>query len=266
MSMSSQRSCPMTATPTDAFPPRSVTCLAGNAYAMLVAVATVTLWLACGTADADTDRDAKDASRNGKTATESTKPISDEDRRFFENKIRPVLVEHCYECHSSTSGELEGGLAVDTRSGLRRGGQSGPAVSPDAPGHSLLLDAIRYDGIEMPPEAPLPEAIVHDFETWIRRGAPDPRTENLEGEKPHAENPNAVVTDDDAPETWWSFLPPIAPAIPTVDSSDWPRDPIDRFVLKEIEAAGIAPTRDAEPEVLLRRLTVDLTGLPPTTA
>ncbi len=212
-----------------------------------------------------------ETNRATQTAVDSTVAISDEDRRFFENKIRPVLVKRCYQCHSSTSGELEGGLAVDSPSGLRLGGQSGPAVSAEAPSESLLLDAIRYDGIEMPPDAPLPEAVVHDFVTWVRRGAPDPRTVKPKAGTPgsgnsasDSENSESDTAGDVGSAKWWSFRRTEDPAVPAVDASEWPRDPIDRFVLAKIEAAGITPTRDAEPEVLLRRLTVDLTGLPPT--
>ncbi len=119
---------------------------------------------------------------------------------------------------------------------------------------SLLLDALRYEGPEMPPEAPLPETVVHDFVTWLEMGAPDPRGDSDESSK-----------ESDSPLSGhWSFQPLANPSVPSVQASDWRWDPIDHFVLQRIESAGLIPTRDAEPGVLLRRLTYDLTGLPPT--
>src|SRR5437762_2522130 len=94
---------------------------------------------------------------------------------FFEKKIRPVLVEHCYKCHSADAKKVKGGLLLDTRDGLRTGGESGPAVVPGKPHESLLLKAVRYEEHEMPPAGKLPAAIVADVETWIRQGAADPR-------------------------------------------------------------------------------------------
>src|SRR5205809_510714 len=89
---------------------------------------------------------------------------------FFEAKVRPVLVEHCYKCHSAQAAKLKGGLRLDTRDGLRTGGDSGPAVVPGDPARSLLLKALRYDGVEMPPGGKLPEAVIADFQTWILHG------------------------------------------------------------------------------------------------
>ncbi len=94
---------------------------------------------------------------------------------FFEQKIRPVLVKECYSCHSSEAKRIKGGLRLDSRAGLLKGGDSGPAVVPGKPDESRLLDALRYDGIEMPPRAKLPDAVVADFERWVSLGAPDPR-------------------------------------------------------------------------------------------
>ena len=94
---------------------------------------------------------------------------------FFENRIRPVLVQHCYECHSSASDEVKGGLLLDHRAGWQRGGDSGTAVVPGKPEKSLLLAALRHESYEMPPKKKLDDAIIADFEEWIRRGAADPR-------------------------------------------------------------------------------------------
>ncbi|MGC3972328.1 MAG: hypothetical protein QM775_34800 [Pirellulales bacterium] len=96
-------------------------------------------------------------------------------REFFEARIRPVLVEHCYKCHSTAAGKTEGGLALDNRPAMRAGGSSGPAVVPSDEDRSLILAAIRHDGLEMPPDRKLPPEVIADFEKWIAFGAPDPR-------------------------------------------------------------------------------------------
>ncbi|QDU92670.1 PSD1 and planctomycete cytochrome C domain-containing protein [Lignipirellula cremea] len=175
------------------------------------------------------------------------------DLAFFENKIRPVLVKHCYECHAADSAELGGKLLLDSRSGMQKGGESGPAIVSGKPDESLLVQALRYDGVEMPPEKPLPETVVNDFIEWIRRGAADPR--NADAVPPAAE---PKVQSD-----LWSLQPVQNPPLPAVQHGDWPRDPLDRFVLARIEAAQLSPTRDADSRTLIRRLSYDLTGLPP---
>jgi len=111
----------------------------------------------------------------------STAMAAEKDRKgldFFESKIRPVLVRHCYECHSgkaAASKTLKGGLQLDTRIGIRNGGETGPAVLPGQPDKSLLIEALKHDGLEMPPKSKLPASIIADFEKWIAIGAPDPR-------------------------------------------------------------------------------------------
>lgn len=179
--------------------------------------------------------------------------ISSDDRTFFENRIRPVLVEHCYECHSADSSDLGGRLLLDSRSGILKGGVSGSALVEGNPAASLLIQALRYEGPEMPPEQPLPEAVIRDFEKWVERGAPDPRSDA----------PPRNASEPKQQEKLWSLLTPREPPVPEVQQADWPRDSIDRFVLAGIEAAGLAPTRDAESRVLVRRLYFDLIGLPP---
>jgi hypothetical protein len=158
--------------------------------------------------------------------------ISPEQRAFFENKIRPVLAKHCYECHAEGSKELGGQLLLDTRAGMRAGGQSGSVVAVGKPDESLLTHALRYDGVEMPPEKPLPESVIHDFEEWIRMGAQDPRDGAPPPDQEQAFDLEAV----------WSFLPRTNPAPPEVQDAAWVRDPIDRFILARLEAAGLKPT------------------------
>lgn len=175
---------------------------------------------------------------------------------FFESRIRPVLIEHCLECHSATSRPLQGGLRLDSRAGLLNGGDSGPSVIPMDPAGSLLLKALRRDGIEMPPDGKLPDDVIRDFETWIRMGLPDPRT----AEAP----PTPRTIDIEAGRRHWAFQPLADSPQPAVTDTAWPADPIDRFVLAELEHHGLSPATGADPHTWLRRVTFDLTGLPPT--
>ena len=179
---------------------------------------------------------------------------------FFEKKIRPVLVERCYECHSATAKKLEGSLLLDSKAGSLKGGDQGPAVVPGDVDKSLLLRAIRYDDkdLQMPP-APkerLSAEVVADFEAWIKRGAPDPRDEAVVG--------STYTIDIEAAKQRWPFTAPIEPAVPSIKQADWPRNPIDQFILAKLEEKGLAPVGDAEKRTLIRRVTYDLIGLPPT--
>jgi len=192
-------------------------------------------------------------------AAEGQDSKSAEGLAFFETRIRPVLVEHCYECHSA-GGKLQGGLVLDTRAGIRRGGDSGPAVVPSAAADSLLLEALRYESFEMPPTGRLPDEVIADFEKWIRIGAPDPR----DGDSVPASKQTSVEAMLEAGRAYWSFQPVQDPAPPDVQDTDWCRNGLDRFVLARMEAAGLKPGSDAEKDTLLRRLSFDLTGLPPT--
>jgi hypothetical protein len=181
---------------------------------------------------------------------------------FFELKIRPVLVERCYECHSAVARKSLGGLRLDTRDAVLKGGDSGPAVVPGEPEKSPLVKAIRYGDplLKMPPKvnARLTSEQVADFEWWIKRGAPDPRAGAAVAVK------SGPKHDFAAARKQWPFHPLAEPAIPTVKNADWPRNPIDRFVLAAIEQHGLRPVADADKRTLIRRATLDLTGLPPT--
>jgi len=176
---------------------------------------------------------------------------SAEDAEFFENKIRPVLVKHCYQCHASDAKEVGGKLLLDSSAGILQGGESGPALVSGKPDTSLIVQALRYDGLEMPPEEPLSETVVNDFVEWIRRGAPDTRQAKAPHEPPQAK------------ETLWSIQPVANPPTPKVQQAAWPRDPIDRFVLSRLEAAKLPPGADADARTLIRRLYYDLLGLAP---
>lgn len=176
---------------------------------------------------------------------------------FFERKIRPVLVESCFKCHSTTGEKVKGGLVLDTRAALLKGGDTGPAVTPGDPEHSLLIKAIRYadEDMEMPPKKPLTPEQVRDFEEWVKMGLPDPRSGAPEA-KPGIDLVKA--------REFWSLRPVRDPEVPAVRDVGWGRNPIDRFILAKLEEKSFRPNPDIEKRALLRRATFDLTGLPPT--
>ncbi len=179
---------------------------------------------------------------------------------FFESKIRPVLVAKCYACHSAEAKEVQGGLLLDTRAGIRRGGDSGAAVVPGDGRKSLLLTAIRYSSrdLEMPPRdsgGKLPEQVIRDFETWISAGAADPRDGAAK---------TVAKYDTSNAKSWWSFQPLREAPIPRPKNAAWAVRDLDRFVLAKLEEKSLRPVEDASPLTLLRRLHFDLTGLPPT--
>jgi cytochrome c553 len=184
--------------------------------------------------------------------------LTDDQLDFFEKKIRPVLADHCYKCHSAGAEKIRGGLLVDTREGLLKGGESGPAIVPGNPDRSLLIKTVRYTDpdIGMPPKGQkLPDEVIADLEQWVRMGAPDPR----EGKAP------ALTVDMDQARKHWAFQPVVAPAVPKVaDPKGFVKNPIDAFVLAKLKEKGLAPSAPADKRTLLRRVTYDLTGLPPT--
>ncbi|HMF10768.1 MAG TPA: c-type cytochrome domain-containing protein, partial [Gemmataceae bacterium] len=112
----------------------------------------------------------------GAGRADDAKPTA-EQVEFFEKKIRPVLVEHCYKCHATTAKKVRGGLLLDSRDGVRKGGESGPVIVPGDPSASRLMKGLRYDELQMPPNGKLPDKVIADFETWIKQGAVDPRVE-----------------------------------------------------------------------------------------
>ena len=195
----------------------------------------------------------------GKGTIAEKAAVTPEQTRFFEAKIRPVLVSQCGKCHSRAAEKLRGGLRLDSREGLRRGGDSGPAIVPGKPEQSRLIRAIHYsdEELQMPPKGKLSEAVLADFETWVKMGAPDPRSETS-GDA--ASTPIAPGKGRD----FWSFRPPKKAMPPRVKRADWPRGDIDRYLLAKLEERGLSPVADADRSRLLRRATFDLTGLPPT--
>lgn len=181
---------------------------------------------------------------------------------FFEAKIRPVLVKHCYDCHSVESGAAEGGLSLDTRNGIRAGGERGPAVVPGDPAGSRLLAAISHtdpDLIMPPKQERLPDSVIADFKKWIEMGAPDPRVVEPQS------RPGAWDNVEKARE-FWAYQAPQRHALPPVADASWPRREIDHFIWAALDGQNLEPSADASSEELLRRLHFDLVGLPPTPA
>ena len=202
------------------------------------------------------------------TLSLSAAELTPQELEFFETKIRPVLVQSCYECHSqqaANKNELKGGLLLDTRQGILRGGESGPAVVLGKPAESLLLSSLAYDSFEMPPTGKLSDAIIADFRKWISTGMADPRT------KASVETKATVGMDLAEGRKFWAYQPlkytlPSASWITATDRRDLVGNQIDGFVIEKLSAANIQQGSLASREVLLRRLTFDLTGLPPTVA
>jgi len=176
---------------------------------------------------------------------------------FFERKIRPVLVNECYQCHSAKSDKVKGGLLLDSKAATRKGGDTGPAVVPRNLKESLLIEAVRWhnDDLQMPPKKKLSAQIVADLERWVMMGAPDPRS---------AQGAAAIKREIDieAGKEFWAFQP-VKDTAPAIKDKAWPRTNIDRYLLAGLEAKGLKPVADADRRTLIRRAYYDLIGLPP---
>jgi len=183
-----------------------------------------------------------------------------EEIEFFEKKIRPVLAEKCYACHSAATAAM-GELRLDTRAAVRQGGSRGAAVVPGDAAASVLLTAVSYKKIDlrMPPTGKLSDTEIADLSAWIELGAPDPREDRgVPAEKAPPE------IDAGTARGFWSFQPVRDPAPPAVKPADWVRTPVDAFLLAKLDEQGLRPSSEADKRTLIRRLTFDLTGLPPT--
>jgi hypothetical protein len=205
------------------------------------------MWLACAASGVSM---AQDEPISRDTAAAQTE--------FFEKKIRPILVERCYECHSGS--ESNGGLRLDDRQRVRRGGDTGPALVEGQPDASLMIRAVRYTNpdLQMPPSGRLPDDEIAALEQWVGSGAFDPR-------EPTTDTPSPLTgMSIDEGRAFWSMLPLSDPAIPSVQQTDWVQNPIDAFVLSKLESHGLAPAPPASRRDWLRRLWLNLTGLPPT--
>ncbi|HWA96902.1 MAG TPA: DUF1553 domain-containing protein [Pirellulales bacterium] len=179
---------------------------------------------------------------------------------FFENRIRPLLVDRCVRCHGPS--KQESGLRLDSRESLLKGGSTGPAIVVGKPEESLLIEAVKHESLEMPPDEELPPEEIAALEAWIRSGAVWPGGGMAMSD---------VVLGDQKrlfaeAKSHWSFQPLTKPHIPEVKNSTWVRTPVDAFVLAKLEAAGMQPSPMADRRTLLRRLSFDLIGLPPSSA
>ena len=184
------------------------------------------------------------------------KSASREEINFFETKIRPILVQNCYKCHSKDSEKVKGGLLLDNAANTQKGGDSGPAVVPNDLDKSLLYKSIAYKDkdLQMPPSGKLSESVIKDFETWIKMGAPDPRSGTVQ---------SASGKLDEIVKNHWSYQPIKKPIVPT-NSLKWGNNEIDAFILKKQLENKLSPSLEADKKTLIRRVYYDLIGLPPT--
>ena len=182
---------------------------------------------------------------------------------FYNEEVLPILEARCFECHGPKS-ELKGGLFLGNRDGFLEGGESGPAVDPDAPEDSLFLDAINYGSYEMPPDNKLPDDEIAILTAWVKAGATIP--EDSELERPEVDHTNPATLVNEETKNYWAFRPVADPAVPQVKNAGWASNSIDRFVLSKLENAELSPASPAEKQKLIRRAYYDLTGLPPSMA
>ena len=178
---------------------------------------------------------------------------------FFEKRIRPVLIEHCYKCHSADTKSPKGQLRLDTATASRAGGESGPAIVPGNPEDSLLLSALKYESFEMPPKQRLPAVVIADFEKWIRAGAFDPRKKQ---EPNHPHTPSSAGPDLEAGRKFWAFQQPVTS--PSLKNDMQNSSRIDALVERKLHDVGLSKNSRASRRTLIRRLSFAITGLPPT--
>ncbi len=182
--------------------------------------------------------------------------------QFFETKIRPLLSEHCFDCHNAQ--KQKGGLLLTSRTQILQGGESGPAAVPGSPDTSALIEAVRYKNsdFQMPPKKRLSDNQIHALETWVAAGLPWPT------ESPASSAPQSALTHEFAitekDRAYWAFQPVERPPLPDLQSTDPPASPIDHFVLARLQSAGLSPNPAADRRTLARRAYYDLIGLPPT--
>lgn len=204
----------------------------------------------------------------------ATAEVTPEQAAFFENKVRPVLTEACYKCHSLQEGKSKGGLTLDTKEGLLKGGENGVIIKPGDPSSSSLITAVKYldPDLQMPPKGEkLKDDQIAALVEWVKMGAPDPR-------KTDAKLITKLTGLTDSARHHWAYQPVKKSAIPVSKNQQWCRTPVDAFILKKLEEKNMLPSADAgfipgggyneayQRGVLLRRASYDLTGLPPTKA
>lgn len=186
------------------------------------------------------------------TGRAQEKSLPQEQVRFFEASVRPLLIDHCQKCHGPA--KQKGDLRLDSRDRILKGGESGPAAVSGEPEKSLLIRAVRHgdDNLKMPPGKKLTERQIADLARWVRMGLPYPQHDT-------AEKSRGAAGKD-----FWAFKPTVKPALPPVKNSAWPQSPLDHFVIQKLEAKGLQPAPAVDRRTLVRRATFDLIGLPPT--
>ncbi|MBT5017520.1 MAG: DUF1549 domain-containing protein, partial [Planctomicrobium sp.] len=178
--------------------------------------------------------------------------------QFYKETVEPIFVKNCFKCHGN--GKAKGGLSLYTRDSVLKGGESGPAVDLEDNDFSIIIDALNYESYEMPPSGKLPQEQIDSVAKWIKMGAPMPkRTDVIEIKEEHG--PPEV---NDENRNHWSFRPLQRPVTPDVKNKDWQQNPLDAFVLHQLQEEGLSPNPPADKHVLVRRVYYNLTGLPPT--
>jgi hypothetical protein len=182
--------------------------------------------------------------------------FSDREIEFFENKVRPLLSEHCLQCHGTNDKKIRGGLRLTSRAEMLSGGDTGPAIITGDPEGSLLISSVRYEDYEMPPKGKLKDSEIEILAKWIKMGVPDPR---------QPQSPTSLQPMDlEADKRFWAFSPLQDSHLPVTVDRAWPRNEIDLYLLAKLESEGISPVKDADRESLLRRIYLAVIGLPPT--
>jgi hypothetical protein len=192
--------------------------------------------------------------------TNSAPPnFSREQVEFYEKKVQPILEQNCYKCHSHQAEKIKGGLVLDSREGLLKGGETGPAVVPGNPEQSLLIKAVRHvdEDLQMPPKKTLADPDIATLTEWVKLGAPYGETQISSAS---AQKGRRSTAED---RNWWSFQPVRKVAVPEVKDNGWSRNPIDHFIFAKLNAEGLTPSPAAQPRALIRRVYFDLIGLPP---
>lgn len=205
------------------------------------------------------DRDQDTPIQEEANDTDSPPELTEQEIEFFEKNVRPVLVTRCYECHSAESKILMGGLRLDSQQGVAAGGDSGPVIDHANPSESLLLLAVSWedDNYQMPPDEKLNDKEITALTRWVEMGAPDPRTSDS---APVEER----VIDIDEGRKWWSFQPVQSQTPPAINHPEWAQNRLDHFIAHRLDQQGLSPSDPADRETLIRRVTLDLTGLRPT--
>lgn len=191
----------------------------------------------------------------GNASADDTWAESGSKQQYFKERVLPILKQHCYSCHSHSAKKAKGGLVLDSRRGWNVGGETGAAVIPGKVNESLLIQAVRYENNQMPPKGKLPAAMIQTLEKWVADGAVDPRTSETS-------TPQAGV-DYSAGRKHWAFQPVRSVPVPSLSGDEWSASNVDRFIEAKLAKEGIRPVGDADRYTWLRRVTFDLTGLPP---